>query len=333
MNLPPPPSSADDSSLANTHPATSSGSRASRLHSPVWNSRQPSRRVLTPISTSAQGHDRPQRLSDSPSRAAFSPTTSSFHHPASSVSRQAPSRQSSTSSSTSLASPTGAGHAIGLFHANNRTRAPTSSGSPRLSSSLANASTASQLAGTSSNSGTAPLRFTKHSPSASISAVGSPTSSSAPHSSGGPGQLTSLLTTQLNILLSTLKESNYESQSGKIKSLVDDNGMEVFVTFFRRLLQSNASAIFPGSTRPQAASENGGQYKLLTEEIAKVSREPHQAEKIAQSLDTNESDLFRDFDLSAFIDHFRLNAIAKVALVLPIRTLSKPDLRLKGTSE
>lgn len=142
--------------------------------------------------------------------------------------------------------------------------------------------------------------------------------------------MTSLLATQLNILLSTLKESNYPTQVEKIKSIVDDNGMEVFATFFRRLLQSNASTIFPSTARPLTATDNAGQYKLLAEEMAKIARDPQQAEKIALSLDTNESDLFRDFDLSTFSDHFRLNAIAKVALMLPIRLSSKADLRSKG---
>jgi hypothetical protein len=155
-------------------------------------------------------------------------------------------------------------------------------------------------------------------------------SSTGPHSAGGFGQLTSLLVTQLNILLSTLKESNFDTQADKIRSIVDDNGMEVFTTLFRRLLQSNASTIFPGSARPPTTTDAAGQYRLLADEIAKVSRDPLQAEKIAQSLDTNESELFRDFDLSTFIDHFRLNPIAKVALVLPIRAVSKPDLRSKG---
>ena len=131
-------------------------------------------------------------------------------------------------------------------------------------------------------------------------------------------------------MLSTLKESNYDTQAEKIRNLVDDNGMEVFTTFFRRLLQSNASTIFPSSARPPAATDTAGQYKLLVEEVTKVSRDPQQAERIAQSLDSNESDLLRDFDLSTFIDHFRLNAIAKIALVLPIRQASKPDLRSKG---
>lgn len=128
-----------------------------------------------------------------------------------------------------------------------------------------------------------------------------------------------------------MRENNFESQTAKIRSLVDDNGMDVFTTFFRRLLQSNAPTIFSSSARPAAVTDHAGQYKLLAEEMGKVARDPQQAERIAYSLDTNEGELFRDFDLSTFIDHFRLNPIAKIALVLPIRTAAKTDLRSKGT--
>lgn len=107
--------------------------------------------------------------------------------------------------------------------------------------------------------------------------------------------------------------------------------MDVFTTFFRRLLISNASAIFSTSARPaSSAGDNAGQYKLLAEEMAKISRDTQQAERVAQSLDTNENEVLRDFDLSTFMDHFRLNSVAKMALALPIRSASKPDLRSKG---
>ena len=192
------------------------------------------------------------------------------------TSRQPASRQSSTSSQSSLISPSAG---------SSRSRAITSAGSPRLST---------------------PARLAKHSPSASISL------------------------TQLSILLSTIKENNFDTQAEKIRSLVDEHGMDVFSTFFRRLLQSNATTIFPNAVRPQAGSDTAAQYKLLSEEMAKVARDPQQAERIAYALDTNEGELFRDFDLSTFIDHFRLNPIAKVALVLPMRIVAKLDLRSKG---
>lgn len=327
-----PPGSTPNESPNN--PTAVSGARSTRTQNSVWNGgRQSSRRGLTPISTSSSAPNRPPSSTESPSRAAFSPTTSTFNTTAVSASRQVTSRQSSTSSNNSLASPPGSAHGTGQLGSGSRSRAVTTAtaGSPRLSSSLASLTSVSQTGGSTPAGGVGGSRFVRHSPSVSLSTTTSPVSASGPYNAGGSGQLTSLLVTQLNILLSTLKESNFDTQSEKIRNLVDDNGMDVFTTFFRRLLQSNAAAIFPSSARPPAATDNAGQYKLLAEEMAKVARDPQQAEKIAQSLDTTESEFFRDFDLSTFIDHFRLNPIAKVALILPIRTASTPNLRSKGT--
>lgn len=64
--------------------------------------------------------------------------------------------------------------------------------------------------------------------------------------------------------------------------------------------------------------------------MQKLLQEPQQADKIAQSLDTSDGELFRDFDLSGLIEHFRFDPIAKVSLALACRTVSKPDLRTKG---
>lgn len=105
--------------------------------------------------------------------------------------------------------------------------------------------------------------------------------------------------------------------------------MEVFTQYFRRLLQSNAPHIFPTSARP---SDNAsGTYQLLVNEMQKLTIDPDQAAKIAESLDTTDGDLFKDFDLFTFMDHFRLDPIAKMALALACSTASKPDLRTKGT--
>ncbi|EGP82182.1 uncharacterized protein MYCGRDRAFT_97795 [Zymoseptoria tritici IPO323] len=68
----------------------------------------------------------------------------------------------------------------------------------------------------------------------------------------------------------------------KIRKLVHDSGMEFFTTYFGRVLQSNAS---PTNGR-WAMGEEAGSCQLLLEEMQKLPREPQQADKIAQSLDT-----------------------------------------------
>ena len=103
--------------------------------------------------------------------------------------------------------------------------------------------------------------------------------------------------------------------------------MEVFSKYFRRLLTGNAPQIFPGVNK---SVENAGNYPLLVQELQKVSSDMEQSQKIAETVDTSEGDIFRDFDLSTFLDHFRLDPVVKVALALAFKLTSKSDLRAKG---
>jgi CCR4-NOT transcription complex subunit 1 len=64
--------------------------------------------------------------------------------------------------------------------------------------------------------------------------------------------------------------------------------------------------------------------------MQKLRTDPEQPAKIAESIDSNEGDLFRDFDLSTFMSHFELDPIAKTALALACRSAGKSDLRTKG---
>ena len=103
--------------------------------------------------------------------------------------------------------------------------------------------------------------------------------------------------------------------------------MEVFPKYFRRLLQNNAAQIFSGSGR---ATEPTGSYQLLVAEVQKIRQDPKQAQMIAESLDTPEGEVFKDFDVSTFMEHFKLDAVAKIMLVLELKSASKSDLRTKG---
>lgn len=103
--------------------------------------------------------------------------------------------------------------------------------------------------------------------------------------------------------------------------------MEVFSKYFRRLLIGNAPRIFPGLGKNV---DNASNYQLLVEEVQKVSSDSEQAVRIADTIDTSEENLFRDFDLSTFMDHFRLDPIAKTSLAVAFKKSSRPDLRTKG---
>lgn len=103
--------------------------------------------------------------------------------------------------------------------------------------------------------------------------------------------------------------------------------MEVFSKFFRRLLVGNSPQIFPGIKRNV---ENPGNYQLLVQEMEKITQLPDQAPRIAEVIDTSEGDIFRDFDLSTFVDHFRLDPLAKTLLASAFLHVSNPDLKTKG---
>lgn len=103
--------------------------------------------------------------------------------------------------------------------------------------------------------------------------------------------------------------------------------MEVFQKYFSRLLVGNAPQIFPGITRSVA---NAGNYQILVSEVRKISRDVDHAKKIAEAIDTSNEDLFRDFDLSTFMEHFKLDALDKTVLALAFKHSTKQDLKTKG---
>ena len=103
--------------------------------------------------------------------------------------------------------------------------------------------------------------------------------------------------------------------------------MEVFAKYFQRLLAGNSPQIFPGVNRNV---ENSGNHQLLVQEIEKASQDTEQAKKIAEIIDTSEGDIYRDFDLSTFLNHFNLNPVAKTILASAFTQVSRVDLRTKG---
>ena len=109
--------------------------------------------------------------------------------------------------------------------------------------------------------------------------------------------------------------------------LVNDHGMEVFSKYFVRLVVANAPQIFSGAGRP---ASNSGNYQILVSEMMKVAQDSDQALKIVESIDTANEDIFRDFDLSTFMEHFKMDAMEKTILALGFKLCSRTDLKTKG---
>jgi CCR4-NOT transcription complex subunit 1 len=103
--------------------------------------------------------------------------------------------------------------------------------------------------------------------------------------------------------------------------------MDVFTRYFARLVAANATQIFPSPNRPVT---NPGNHHLLVAEMRKLSRDFSQARKIAESVETGTEDIFRDFDLSTFMEHFNLDALEKTVLALAFKLGSRMDLKTKG---
>ncbi|GJD00910.1 CCR4-Not complex component [Colletotrichum higginsianum] len=101
--------------------------------------------------------------------------------------------------------------------------------------------------------------------------------------------------------------------------------MEVFTKYFARLVAVHAAHIFHGQPRAGA----NGNFHLLVTEMQKISHDVHQANKIAESIETGTEDIFRDFDMSTFMEAFKLDALEKTMLALAFKMGSRSDLKTK----
>ncbi|KAF2687332.1 Not1-domain-containing protein [Lentithecium fluviatile CBS 122367] len=294
---------------------------------------------LTPISTAFSQEQR-NTPSPSGSRAGFSPATSSFPAlPPSSV-RHVASRKSSAASSTS--SPFSPSHAGQQPPAGQllSSRARTIASQPVSQLASSAAAVAASQGGGSSSSGGGASRLVRASPSLSTSsAVGSPSTlaNPAPGAFAQNQNLSRIVIAQVFLLLSQFvpvkddkDRAKWDTQAEQVRKLIDSNGMEVFSKYFRRLLQNNAPHIFhndPRSTDPH------GNYQLLVKEMEKLRTDTDQAQKIAESINTPEGDLFREFDLSTFISHFNLDSFAAAMLAAACKPGSTADMKAKEAAD
>ncbi|KAG9229162.1 putative general negative regulator of transcription subunit 1 [Amylocarpus encephaloides] len=171
-----------------------------------------------------------------------------------------------------------------------------------------------------------------HSPHSSHHSTFSTGASPSTSSPTGSNSLTKIVVAQVYLLLSTIKEdkdrTKWEEKAEQLRKLIDDHSMEVFQKYFSRLVAGNAPKIFPAfANRPVA---NPANYQILVNEVQKVALDAEQAGKIAESIESANEDVFRDFDLSTFMQHFQLDALEKTILALAFKTGSRGDLRTKS---
>ncbi|KAI4191876.1 MAG: hypothetical protein LQ348_003382 [Seirophora lacunosa] len=349
MTFPPPHPAAQNSIASGS--TKSSGVRQLRSQQSAWGLPPPgtaARRGLTPLSTdlgsaSLESSNRPTANSSS-----SSPFTSTFSSIVTSSGRTNPNRATYSASPSSSYPPLQSGsqqaQATTPSLLSPRSRAITPSSTSHLPASAAASSTASQGGGGSSGGGGGGSRSQTFSPSLPQQSLSSPTSNTFDRSAlqtqptssvnlTGSSSVSKIVVTQVFILLGSITEkegrAKWESQAEAIRKLVESNGMEVFAKYFRRLLSGNSPQIFPGISRNV---ENQGNYQLLVQEMDKITQDPIQATKVAEIIDASEGDIYRDFDLATFIEHFKLNPLAKTLLATAFLHVSKPDLNTKAGS-
>ena len=69
---------------------------------------------------------------------------------------------------------------------------------------------------------------------------------------------------------------------------------------------------------------------MLAQEMRRVAEDTDQARKLAESIELGTEDIFRDFDLAAFMEHFKLDALEKTIFALAFKLGNRPDLKAKG---
>jgi len=102
--------------------------------------------------------------------------------------------------------------------------------------------------------------------------------------------------------------------------------MDVLAYTVRKLIRQHSSRIFGSDT----SSDPAGSWTVLSNEIDAIRQKPDQAKKIADAIDINEGEPFRDFDLSTFMERFKMDPVSKSMLALSLKSASKSDLKTKG---
>lgn len=100
--------------------------------------------------------------------------------------------------------------------------------------------------------------------------------------------------------------------------LSDQHGLETYFHFIRRLMiQTNGRLATNGASTPYDASTNLP-ARLLAQEIQRLARDPFLADRFRDGVDKAEGDIFRNFDLTRFVERMGLRPIEKVILASSI---------------
>ncbi|KZT56511.1 Not1-domain-containing protein [Calocera cornea HHB12733] len=125
---------------------------------------------------------------------------------------------------------------------------------------------------------------------------------------------------QINFVVSTLSDENFERNANEIRSLCDQHGPEVEIHVIRSLIR--VCGLDPGAPLP---------FRLLSQEVRRLARTPSKASRFREAVERGEGDVFRVFDFSKFVNAVHLSALEKVILAVHVAySVSRSDLAVQG---
>ncbi|EJT98519.1 Not1-domain-containing protein [Dacryopinax primogenitus] len=125
---------------------------------------------------------------------------------------------------------------------------------------------------------------------------------------------------QINFVVSTLSEENFDRNSNEIRSLCDQHGPEVEIHVIRSLIR--VCGLDPAAPLP---------FRLLSQEVRRLARVPSKAGRFREAVERGEGDVFRVFDFSKFVNAVHLSALEKVILAAHVAaSVSRSDLAIQG---
>ncbi|EPQ58539.1 Not1-domain-containing protein [Gloeophyllum trabeum ATCC 11539] len=123
---------------------------------------------------------------------------------------------------------------------------------------------------------------------------------------------------QIVFLLSTLTEDNFERNQLEIRSLSEQHGIDTYLHFIRRLIV-HSQARLSGTAPPSAFDTSSAlTFRLLIQETQRLARDPFLADRFRDGIDKGEGDVFRNFDLTRFVDRVGLRPLERLVLAASI---------------
>ncbi|KAL2315151.1 CCR4-Not complex subunit Not1 [Schizosaccharomyces pombe] len=164
--------------------------------------------------------------------------------------------------------------------------------------------------------------------SSSTSESGHPISLDSKTPPPNDSKIESIVKAQILFLLSTLREDQYDTKLEQIRQLINKNAPRVYHHFLRRLIQGNSYRIF-GTGK---SSDGLATYKLLLDELKSLTKSWVMAKRFSDAISGSDSEVFEDFDIEAFLDHFQFSPLERTNLLIGLTTSVKPTLAKKASA-